>query len=120
MAAPFRQRFPLSVSSGRAILRCRGTVVAIIGRCLTAAPDVNAGGSAAPDAARTSGGQDTYSGPWNARTSPILEVGNPTDPFIPLRDAIAMWHRLAKVRLLTVHRYGHTAFLTRVPAPGTT
>ena len=220
MAAPFRQRFPLSVSSAGAILRCRGTVAAIIGRCLTASPvvigrpsgffgvgvtpgsalgvmggqdpgfpgpaarkltgsaascvpkpswcpgralprsrggptspplpsalpgighravlrarliqpsmsaqpgtdrrrthlaaepDVNTASSAAPAAARTSGGQDTYSGPRNARTSPILEVGNPTDPFIPLRDAIAMRHRLAKARLLTVYGYGHTAFLT--------
>ena len=40
MAAPFRQRFPLSVSSAGAILRCRGTVAAIIGRCLTASPVV--------------------------------------------------------------------------------
>jgi hypothetical protein len=175
MAAPFSQRFPPSVSSARAILRCRSTVAAIIGRCLTAGPvvigrpsdffgvgvtpgsalgvmgeqdpgfpdraeadwiaralraqavmvprpgtphsrsgptspplpacaswnrspavlrtrliqpsvsaetgadrwrthlaaesDVNAAGSAAPAAARTSGGQDTYSGPWNARTA---------------------------------------------------
>jgi hypothetical protein len=130
MAAPFRQRFPLSVSTARAILRCRGTVAAITGRCLTSGPvvigrpsgffgvgvtpespplpscasrnrspavprkaqpaqyvrgagadrwrthlaaersDVNAASSAAPAAARTSGGQDTYSGPWNARTQP--------------------------------------------------
>jgi hypothetical protein len=111
MAAPFRQRFPLSVSSVRAILRCRGTVAAIIGRCLTAEPDINAAGSAAPAAARTSGGQDTYGGPWNTRTSPILEVGDPTGPFIPLRNAVAMPRRLADVRLLTVHGYGHAAFL---------
>jgi hypothetical protein len=46
------------------------------------------------------------------RHQPILEVGNPTDPFIPRRHAIAMRRLLAKVRLFTVHRYGHTAFLT--------
>jgi hypothetical protein len=224
MAAPSRQRFPLSVSSARAILRCRGIVAAIIGHCLTAGPvavgllrrrrdpesalgvmgeqdlgfpdpagrkltgsaascapkpswcprralprsrsgptspplpscaswnrspavprarliqpsmsaetgadrwlthraaepDVNVAGSAAPAAARTSGGQDTHSGPWNARASLIPEVGNPTGPFIPLRDAIAMPSRLANVRVLTVHGYGHTAFLRRAPAPGTT
>ena len=56
-------------------------------------------------------GQDTYTGPWNARTSPILVIGNTTDPFIPLRDAIAMTRQLANARLLVVHGYGHTAFL---------
>ncbi len=56
-------------------------------------------------------GQDTYSGPWNAPTSPILVIGNTTDPFLPLRDAIAMTRQLANARLLVVHGYGHTAFL---------
>ncbi len=56
-------------------------------------------------------GQDTYTGPWNAPTSPILVIGNTTDPFIPLQDAIAMTHQLANARLLVVHGYGHTAFL---------
>jgi pimeloyl-ACP methyl ester carboxylesterase len=56
-------------------------------------------------------GQDTYTGPWNARTSPILVIGNTTDPFIPLRDAIAMTRQLANARLLVVRGYGHTAFL---------
>jgi hypothetical protein len=68
---------------------------------------------------RTSGRQDTYSGPWNARASPILEVGNPAVPFIPLRGTIAMPRQFANVRLLTVHGYSHTAFLTRAPARGT-
>ena len=27
-------------------------------------------------------GQDTYSGPWNAPTSPILVIGNTNDPAI--------------------------------------
>jgi hypothetical protein len=40
-------------------------------------------------------GQDTYNGQWNARTSPILVIGNTTDPFLPLRDAIAMTRQLA-------------------------
>ncbi len=56
-------------------------------------------------------GQDTYSSPWNAHTSPILVIGNTTDPFLPLRDDIAMTRQLANARLLVVHGYGHTAFL---------
>ncbi|MGO9295919.1 MAG: alpha/beta hydrolase [Streptosporangiaceae bacterium] len=56
-------------------------------------------------------GQDTYNGPWNAPTSPILVIGNTTDPFIPLRDAIAMTRQLASARLLVVRGYGHTALL---------
>ncbi len=56
-------------------------------------------------------GQDTYTGPWNAPTSPILVIGNTTDPFLPLRDAIAMTHQLGNARLLVVHGYGHTALL---------
>lgn len=55
--------------------------------------------------------QNTYNGPWNARTSPILVIGNTTDPFLPLRDAIAMTRQLGNARLLVVHGYGHTAFL---------
>lgn len=54
---------------------------------------------------------DTYRGPWNAPTSPILVIGNTTDPSTPLRDAVAMTRQLANARLLTVHGYGHTAFL---------
>ncbi len=56
-------------------------------------------------------GHDTYNGPWNAPTSPILVIGNTTDPFIPLQDAIAMTRQLANARLLVVRGYGHTAFL---------
>jgi TAP-like protein len=56
-------------------------------------------------------GQDTYTGPWNARTSPILVIGNTTDPFPPVRDAIAMTRQLGNARLLVVHGYGHTALL---------
>jgi pimeloyl-ACP methyl ester carboxylesterase len=56
-------------------------------------------------------GQDTYNSPWNAPTSPILVIGNTTDPFLPLRDAIAMTRQLGNARLLVVHGYGHTAFL---------
>jgi pimeloyl-ACP methyl ester carboxylesterase len=55
--------------------------------------------------------QDTYRGPWNVPTSPILVIGNTTDPFIPLQDAIAMTRQLADARLLVVRGYGHTAFL---------
>lgn len=56
-------------------------------------------------------GQDTYSGPWNAPTSPILVIGNTTDPFLPLRDDVAVTRQLGNARLLVVHGYGHTAFL---------
>jgi pimeloyl-ACP methyl ester carboxylesterase len=56
-------------------------------------------------------GQDTYTGPWNTPTNPILVIGNTTDPFLPLRDDIAMTRQLANARLLVVHGYGHTAFL---------
>ena len=56
-------------------------------------------------------GQDAYSGPWNAPTSPILVIGNTTDPFLPVRDAIAMTRQLGNARLLVVHGYGHTALL---------
>lgn len=38
MAAPFRQRVRLSVYGTRAILRCRGTVPASIGRWLAVGP----------------------------------------------------------------------------------
>ena len=55
--------------------------------------------------------QDTYSGPWNAPTSPILVIGNTTDPSTPLRQAITMTRQLANARLLVVHGYGHTAFI---------
>ena len=55
--------------------------------------------------------QGTYSGPWNAPTSPILVIGNTTDPFLPLRDAVATTRQLANARLLVVHGYGHTALL---------
>jgi pimeloyl-ACP methyl ester carboxylesterase len=56
-------------------------------------------------------GQDTYTGPWNAPTSPILVIGNTTDPFLPLQADIAMTRQLGNARLLVVHGYGHTAFL---------
>jgi pimeloyl-ACP methyl ester carboxylesterase len=48
---------------------------------------------------------------WNAPTSPILVIGNTTDPFLPLQDAIAMTRQLANARLLVVRGYGHTALL---------
>ena len=56
-------------------------------------------------------GQDTYTGPWNAPTSPILVIGNTTDPFLPLQAEIAMTRQLGNARLLVVHGDGHTAFL---------
>jgi hypothetical protein len=124
MAAPFRHRFPLSVSSaqdpGFPDPRAEADRIARVLRARpswcpdqakprsrsgpTSPPLPSSVGTTGPATARTSGGQDTYSGPWNARTSPILEVGNPAGPFIPLRDAIAMPCQFANVRLLTVNR----------------
>ncbi len=54
---------------------------------------------------------NTYRGPWNAATSPILVVGTTTDPATPLRNSIVMTRELANARLLVVHGYGHTEFL---------
>jgi pimeloyl-ACP methyl ester carboxylesterase len=54
---------------------------------------------------------DTYRGPWDAPTSPILVIGNTTDPSTPLQNSVAMVHELANARLLVVHGYGHTEFL---------
>jgi pimeloyl-ACP methyl ester carboxylesterase len=55
--------------------------------------------------------QNTYRGPWNAPTPPILLVNLTTDPATPLQNAIKMTHELANTRLLIVNGYGHTAFL---------
>ena len=54
---------------------------------------------------------DTYRGPWNASTSPILVIGNTVDPATPLRNSVVMAHQLANARLLVVDGYGHTEFL---------
>ena len=54
---------------------------------------------------------DPYRGPWNTPTSPILVIGNTTDPSTPPRNAIVMAHELANARLLIVHQYGHPQFL---------
>jgi pimeloyl-ACP methyl ester carboxylesterase len=54
---------------------------------------------------------DTYRGPWNAPTSPILVIGTTLDPSTPLRNSIVMANELANARLLVVHGYGHTEFL---------
>ena len=52
---------------------------------------------------------DHYAGPWNRRTaSPILIVGNTTDPATPYSNSVAMARDLARARLLTVRGYGHT------------
>jgi pimeloyl-ACP methyl ester carboxylesterase len=57
-------------------------------------------------------GQDRYTGPWSRRTaSPILVVGNISDPATPYQDAVAMSRELARGRLLTVAEYGHTLLL---------
>ncbi len=54
---------------------------------------------------------NTYRGPWNAPTSPILVIGNTTDPSTPLRNSVVMADELANARLLVVHGYGHTELL---------
>lgn len=56
--------------------------------------------------------RDRYSGPWNRPTaSPVLVVGNTSDPATPYADAVGMSKVLAHGRLLTVDQYGHTALL---------
>jgi pimeloyl-ACP methyl ester carboxylesterase len=53
--------------------------------------------------------QDRYTGPWNRRTaSTILLLANTGDPITAYQDSVAMSHDLARARLLTVDRYGHT------------
>jgi pimeloyl-ACP methyl ester carboxylesterase len=54
---------------------------------------------------------DTYRGPWNAPTKPILVIGNTTDPSTPLHNAKVMTRELANARLLVVHEHGHTELL---------
>jgi pimeloyl-ACP methyl ester carboxylesterase len=57
---------------------------------------------------------DVYTGPWNHQTSAlILVIGNTFDPSTPYQGSVAMAHRLANARLLTVDGYGHTALLNR-------
>src|SRR5207248_7187862 len=57
--------------------------------------------------------ENTYRGPWNAPTPPILLVNLTTDAATPLPNAIAMTRKLANARLLVVRGYGHTAFINR-------
>ncbi|GAA2212003.1 alpha/beta hydrolase [Nonomuraea monospora] len=58
--------------------------------------------------------QDRYEGPWNARTAnPIMLVGITGDPATPYQNSVALSHRLADARLLTVDGYGHTALANR-------
>ena len=54
---------------------------------------------------------NTYNGPWNAHTSPILVINNTNDPATSLANARAMTHELGDARLLVVSGYGHTSFL---------
>lgn len=56
-------------------------------------------------------GVNTYSGPWNAHTSPILVINNANDPATSLANAKAMTDELGNARLLVVNSYGHTSFL---------
>ncbi len=78
---------------------------------------------------------DRYMGPFATNTaSPMLVVGNTTDPATPLHGAQTVNSLLAGSRLLTVHAWGHTslflsscadaaigAYLVNgtLPAPGT-
>jgi pimeloyl-ACP methyl ester carboxylesterase len=54
---------------------------------------------------------DTYRGPWNAPTKPILVIGNTTDPSTPLHNSEVMTRELANARLLVVRQPGHTELL---------
>jgi pimeloyl-ACP methyl ester carboxylesterase len=55
---------------------------------------------------------DSYDGPWNhPAANPILLVGNRYDPATPYAGSLVMAAELARARLLTVARYGHTALL---------
>jgi len=54
--------------------------------------------------------RDRYVGPWNRRTAGvILLVGITGDPDTPYQGSVALSRDLARVRLLTVRGYGHTA-----------
>jgi hypothetical protein len=53
---------------------------------------------------------DRYMGPFATSTaSPMLVVGNTTDPATPLPGAQKVAGLLAGSRLLTVHAWGHTS-----------
>jgi pimeloyl-ACP methyl ester carboxylesterase len=55
---------------------------------------------------------DRYTGPWNVHTaSPLLVVGNTTDPATPYKGSLAMAGDLASARLLTIDGWGHTELL---------
>lgn len=65
-----------------------------------------------PCSAWPAGGQGKYAGPWNRPTaSPILVIGNTSDPATPYSDSVALSRDLARGRLLTVRGYGHTELL---------
>jgi pimeloyl-ACP methyl ester carboxylesterase len=53
-----------------------------------------------------------YTGPFDRPTAhPVLVVGNRFDPATPYEGAVALRHRLADARLLTLDGWGHTALL---------
>jgi pimeloyl-ACP methyl ester carboxylesterase len=56
-------------------------------------------------------GQDSYHGPWTARTSaPVLIVGNYFDPATPYAGALGAARLLPNSRLLSYAGWGHVAF----------
>jgi hypothetical protein len=157
MAALFRHRFPLSVSSARAIRRCRGTVAMIIGRLITAGPVAvewpsdffGVGVTPGPSLGLMGERDPSMSGhtgriagelslPRSRTLTPPPLLQSPPEPTVartstadrgtpapapswgsktpPTRSSAPGCRCHApparRVRLLTVHRYGHTAFLT--------
>ena len=56
-------------------------------------------------------GQDSYHGPWDAKTkNPILLIGMRHDPATAYRDAVRSARRLGNAVLLTQNGYGHVSF----------
>ena len=65
----------------------------------------------APCAAWPARGQDSYRGPWNAKTkNPILLIGTRHDPATPYINAVRSARRFRNAVLLTQEGYGHVSF----------
>lgn len=65
----------------------------------------------APCSSWPAGSASVYKGPWNAKTPPVLVIGNVYDPSTAYGSSQKTAKLLANARLLTVNGYGHTALL---------